>query len=107
MKVKKLLAGILSVAMVLGTMAFPASAADDWGDNCVVARGIAGDGSDVYYKTLAEALNAIYMSNPTSTVTIDCKAGANVGSMSHAHVADDIVINGNGATVSGDLEIDM
>ncbi len=107
MKVKKLLAGILSVAMVLGTMAFPASAADDWGDNCVVARGIAGDGSDVYYKTLAEALNAVYMSNPTSTVTIDCKAGANIGSMSHAHVADDIVINGNGATVSGDLEIDM
>lgn len=107
MKVKKLLAGILSVAMVLGTMAFPASAADDWGDNCVVARGIAGDGSDVYYKTLAEALHAVYMSNPTSAVSIDCKAGANVGSMSHAHVADDIVINGNGATVSGVLEIDM
>ena len=62
-----------------------------------------------YYATLADALTAVYMSSPTETAKVYCKAGADVGSMTHGHVADDLVIYGNGARVSGgekDLEID-
>lgn len=61
------------------------------------------------YETLQEALTAVYMSSPASTAKIYCKAGADVGSMTHGHVADDIIIYGNGAYVSGgekDIEID-
>ena len=61
------------------------------------------------YKTLVDALKDVYKSNPNGTTTIECKAGADVGAMTHGHVADDIIINGNGARVSGgeyDLEFD-
>ena len=65
------------------------------------------------YKTLAEALNAVYKSEPNqtlvSTAAVFCKKSADVGAMTHGHVADDIVIYGNGAKVTGgerDLEID-
>ena len=62
-----------------------------------------------YYDTLAAALTAVYMSTPTETAEVYCKPGADVGSMTHAHVADDLTIYGNGAKVTGgehDLEID-
>ncbi|WP_418718745.1 right-handed parallel beta-helix repeat-containing protein [Candidatus Allofournierella merdipullorum] len=62
-----------------------------------------------YYATLMDALTAVYMSSPTETAKVYCKAGADVGPMTHGHVADDLVIYGNGARVSGgekDLEID-
>lgn len=62
-----------------------------------------------YYSTLVKALTAVYTSPPTGTAEIYCKPGANVGTMTHGHVADDIIIYGNGAYVSGgekDLEID-
>lgn len=65
------------------------------------------DGS--YYPTLAEALTAVYKSKPQGTAEVICKPGADVGSMTHGHVADDLVIYGNGAKVSGgekDMEID-
>ncbi len=61
------------------------------------------------YKTLPEALNAVYKSDPDSTAAVFCKKSADVGAMTHGHVADDIVIYGNGAKVTGgerDLEID-
>ena len=62
-----------------------------------------------YYSTLAEALTAVYTSSPTGTAEIYCKPGEDVGIMTHGHVADNIIIYGNGAYVSGgekDLEID-
>lgn len=64
-----------------------------------------------YYPTLVDALTAVYMSQPTDTAVIYCKPGADVGTMTHGHVADDIIIYGNGANVSNssgeqDLEID-
>lgn len=62
-----------------------------------------------YYATLSEALVGVYMSSPEDTAEIYCKPGADVGTMTHGHVADDIIIYGNGAYVSAgerDLEID-
>ncbi len=62
-----------------------------------------------YYPTLADALTAVYTSEPVGTAKAYCKPGADVGSMTHGHVADDLVIYGNNAYVSGgerDLEID-
>ena len=61
------------------------------------------------YATLADALKAVYMSSPETTAKVYCKPGADVGTLTHGHVSDDIIIYGNGATVSGgegDLEID-
>ncbi len=62
-----------------------------------------------YYATLSEALEGVYKSEPKDTAEIYCKPGADVGMMTHGHVADDIIIYGNGAYVSAgerDLEID-
>ena len=63
-----------------------------------------------YYTTLIEALKSVYMDTETTGVKeIHCKEGADVGVMTHGHVADDLIIHGNGAYVSGgerDLEID-
>ena len=62
-----------------------------------------------YYATLQDALTGVYMSSPERTALIYCKPGADVGTMTHGHVADDIIIYGNGAYVSAgerDLEID-
>ena len=119
MKGKKLLAGILSAAMVLGTTSISVFADEtgtvspDWdadGSAKVFAYGTdANGGFTLYADTLTKALNEIYKKTPTGTTTIECKPGEDVGSMQHGHVADDLVINGNGAYVSGgeyDLEID-
>ena len=61
-----------------------------------------------YYVTLQDALKAAYMDTKTTgTKEIYCKQNTNVGTMEpHRHVADDLTIYGNGATVQGDLEID-
>lgn len=119
MKGKKLLAGVLSAAMVLGTMAFPAfadepgTASPDWDGNSkatVFAYGANTDGNfTLYADTLTDALKKVYMKKPIGTTTIECKPNADVGSMQHGHVADNLIINGNDAYVSGgeyDLEID-
>lgn len=73
-----------------------------FGDNTVYYNG-------TYYATLSDALVGVYMSSPEDTAEIYCKPGADVGTMTHGHVADDIIIYGNGAYVSAgerDLEID-
>ena len=63
-----------------------------------------------YYDTLANALKAAYMDNTTTGIKeIHCKANSDVGAMTHGHVADDMIIYGNGARVTsgeGDIEID-
>ena len=63
-----------------------------------------------YYPLLTDGLKAAYKDTATTgTKEIYCKENANVGAMTHGHVADDLIIHGNGAYVSSgerDLEID-
>lgn len=61
-----------------------------------------------YAATLAEALTAAYKTS-ADAITIVCRPGADVGELTHGHVADDITIYGNNAYISGgecDLEVD-
>lgn len=67
-------------------------------------------GQLVYSKTLFEALSEYYKDGPAGDPVLYCKPGADLGSMTHAHVADSITIWGNGAMVTGggehDIEVD-
>lgn len=61
-----------------------------------------------YAATLTDALTAAYKAN-AGAITIVCRPGADVGEMTHGHVADDLTIYGNDAYLSGgecDLEVD-
>ena len=61
-----------------------------------------------YAATLTDALTAAYKANE-GAITIVCRPGADVGTMTHGHVADDLTIYGNNAFISGgecDLEVD-
>lgn len=67
----------------------------------------AGTQSD-YAATLTEALTAAYMKNEDEIIIV-CRPRADVGTMSHGHVADNLTIYGNNAYLSGgecDLEVD-
>ena len=67
----------------------------------------AGDQSH-YAATLTEALTAAYMENEDEIIIV-CRPDADVGTMSHGHVADNLTIYGNDAYLSGgecDLEVD-
>ena len=67
----------------------------------------AGDKFD-YAAKLTDALTAAYKAN-AGDITIVCRPGADVGTMTHGHVADNITIYGNDAYISGgecDLEVD-
>ncbi len=57
----------------------------------------------------AATLTAAYKAN-AGAITIVCRPGADVGTMTHGHVADDLTIYGNDAFISGgecDLEVDQ
>lgn len=61
-----------------------------------------------YAATLTAALTAAYKAN-AGAITIVCRPGADVGTMTHGHVADDLTIYGNDAFISDgecDLEVD-
>ena len=61
-----------------------------------------------YVATFAAAVTASYMSDG-GAITIVCRPGADVGTMTHGHVEDDLTVYGNGAYVSDgecDLEVD-
>lgn len=61
-----------------------------------------------YAATLTEALTAAYKAD-AGAITVVCRPGADVGEMTHGHVADDLTIYGNDAYLSGgecDLEVD-
>ncbi len=61
-----------------------------------------------YEATLAEALTAAYVAN-ADDITIICRPKADVGEMTHGHVADNLTIYGNDAYISAgecDLEVD-
>ena len=68
----------------------------------------AGDKSG-YVGKLADALTAAYKAN-AGDITIVCRPGADVGTMTHGHVADNLTIYGNNAYLSGgecDLEVEQ
>ena len=80
--------------------------ADAWAENTPVYWA-AGTQSG-YVAKLTDALTAAYMANGDN-ITIVCRPGADVGTMTHGHVADDITIYGNNAYLSGgecDLEVE-
>lgn len=82
--------------------------ADSFGSNNVYYND-GNNETDDYYAKLTDALAAVYKSSPEGTAEVYCKPDADVGIMTHAHVADNLVIYGNGAKVTGgeyDLEID-
>lgn len=61
-----------------------------------------------YSATLVDALTAAYKANEDDIVIV-CRPGADVGTMIHGHVEDNLVIYGNDAYISGgecDLEVD-
>lgn len=61
-----------------------------------------------YADTLTDALTAAYTANQ-GNITIICRPDADVGTMTHGHVADNLTIYGNDAYLSGgecDLEVD-
>ena len=61
-----------------------------------------------YAAMLTAALTAAYKAN-AGAITVVCRPGADVGEMTHGHVADDLTIYGNDAYLSGgecDLEVD-
>lgn len=61
-----------------------------------------------YAATLTDALTAAYKAD-AGAITVVCRPGADVGEMTHGHVADDLTIYGNDAYLSGgecDLEVD-
>ena len=61
-----------------------------------------------YAATLTEALTAAYKAD-AGAITVVCRPGADVGEMTHGHVADDLTIYGNDAFISDgecDLEVD-
>ena len=130
MKKQKLVAALMSIALgtstVFSTVAFaeesvlpnsgvemgtaessnvvlPSGLELNWGDNTVYYNGI-------YRKTLVEALGDVNKDTETTgPKEIYCKPNANVGDMTHGDLADDLIIYGNGANVTGsehDLEID-
>lgn len=95
---------VLSLDALLNNNSFDGSALTDssFGANTVYYNG-------AYYKTLMDALKGVFTSSPKGTAKVYCKPKADVGAMTHGHVADDMVIYGNGAYVSAgerDLEID-
>lgn len=139
MKKQKLVAALMSIALgastVFSTVAFaeesvlPNNAVEigtTESIEIVLPEGVSRDSfkekttvyyNNGYYNTLKEALNAAYKHEIETTADnpkkIYCKPGADVGAMTHGHVADDLIIYGNGAHImkgkdSGehDLEID-
>lgn len=61
-----------------------------------------------YAAKLTDALTAAYKAN-AGDITIVCRPSADVGAMTHGHVADNLTVYGNNAYISGgecDLEVD-
>ena len=60
-----------------------------------------------YVATLADALTAAYKASGDA-ITIVCRPGADVGKLTHGHVADNITIYGNNAYISsGECELEV
>ena len=139
MKKQKLIAALMSIALGTSTVFSTVSFAEEnvlpnsgvetgttENSNVVLPEGIDWEShadstvyyNGSYYKALKTAefekdqgaLEAAYKDTTTTgPKKIYCKPNADVGRMTHGHVADDLIIYGNGAFVSSgerDLEID-
>lgn len=138
MKKQKLIAALMSIALGTSTVFSTVSFAEEnvlpngsietgttENSNVVLPEGIDWEShadstvyyNGSYYENLQSkefgpqgALEAAYKDTATTgTKEIYCKPNADVGKMTHGHVADDIIIYGNNASVSSgerDLEID-
>lgn len=109
MKGKKLLAVVLVTLMIASSVSFTAFATAssiDWSSQptaTVAVKEIVSSEDYGFYTTLAEALTAIQNDNGAKDLyEIECKPGANVGTLLHSTVTDNIIINGNGAYISND-----
>ncbi len=103
MKLKKILAMVLCLAMVLGTMSFTVFAEEVGGADFDANDGVVFDGTN-YYTSLEKAVKGVHGKDDA---VLYCKPNADLGTMSHAHVCNNITVYGNGATVKGDFEVDM
>ncbi|MBE7019845.1 MAG: hypothetical protein E7411_00220 [Ruminococcaceae bacterium] len=108
MRVKRLLCSIITIAMVLSTMSFTALAGTselgeaDFDTN----NGVVFDGAN-YYASLTEALAGVHAQKDA---VLYCKPDADLGTMTHGHVCQNLTVYGNGAYLSGgeqDFEVDM
>lgn len=100
-----------------GDLAKAFAALNETNHTLTLLDGNAWTGGNVYWQageetgyadTLADALKSAYMAN-AGDITIVCRPGADVGTMTHGHVADNITLYGNNAYISGgecDLEVD-
>ena len=108
MKLKRLLASILCLAMVLSTMCFSVSAESEnvLGEaDFETNGGVVFDGTN-YYDSLADAVKAVH---GIEDAILYCKPGADLGVMTHGHVCKNLTVFGNSAYLSGgeqDFEID-
>ena len=110
---KKCISLVLALLMALALCSVSWAAEGQWTESadeanagCVVQWKTATKSG--YTKTLVAALTEAYKANE-GAITIICKPNADVGTMTHGHVADDLTIYGNGAYISGgecDLEVD-
>ncbi len=102
MKLRKVLALTLAIAMVLGTMSVPVFAEEtsnvlgeaDFETN----EGVVFDGTN-YYGSLADAVKAVH---GIEDAILYCKPDADLGTMTHGHVCKNLTVYGNGATVTGE-----
>ncbi len=111
MKGNKILAMVLCIAMVLSTMTIGVFAAETtfvpvYGQGVDFEKngGVVSDGTN-YYPTLAAALKGVLGTD----ASLWCKAGADLGQLTHGDVSADLTIYGNKAKVTSgehDMAID-
>lgn len=107
MKGKKFLAGVLSAAMVLATMAFPVFADDEWGSNTIKVTNPT-DSTVAYYDKWTAAINAVNAIDTSEVITVECKANAEITGGGHDAIKNSVKIEGNGAKLTqGDLTIEQ
>ena len=106
MSIKKILVSLIAGAVMTTAFALSAIAADALGGaNFDSNAGVVFDGTN-YYASLAEAVKGVHGAD----AVLYCKPDADLGSMTHGHVCNDLTVYGNGAYLSGgeqDFEIDQ
>ena len=107
MKGRKLLAGVLSAAMLLSTAALPAFAEDEW-DNNTIKITDPTNGTAAYYDDWSKAIAAVNAIETNDVINVDCKADEEItASGSHNAIKNSVNIEGNGARLmQSDLTIE-
>lgn len=109
MKVKQILARLLSATVLIGSLGICASASEtptlNWTENTSATVALLTGDTYTYFNTLNAALAAAQSdTSAQDTFTIECKTGADVGALQHATVTKNLIINGNGAHISNAKE---